>query len=89
MLAFSFGFMFLEFPRDLFHVLHLPRHRYLLSPVLSMFIIFFSALVLLLVWMVSFHVRFQIGVLSESLSTFRARESVFLLIGEMNHLVFL
>ena len=88
MLALSFGFRFLEFPRDLFHVLHLlPRQRHLLSPAFSMFIISFSlVLVLLLVRMVSFHVRFQIGVLSEPLSTFRAGESVFLLIGEMNHL---
>ena len=90
MLVLSFSFTFLEFPRDLFHVLPLlPHHRHLLSPAFSMFIISFwlvVLLVLLLVRMVSFHVRFQIGVLSEPLSTFRAWESVFLLVGEMNHL---
>ena len=36
--------------------------------------------------MVTFHVSFQIGVLSESLSTLGARESVFVLVREMNHL---
>ena len=36
--------------------------------------------------MVTFHVCLKIGLLSESLSTFRARESVFVLVWEMNHL---
>jgi len=39
--------------------------------------------------MVTFHVSLQIGVLSESFSTLGARESVFVLVREMNHLVFL
>jgi len=39
--------------------------------------------------MVTFHVCLKIGLLSESLSTFKARESVFVLVWEMNYLVFL
>ena len=83
----SNDFMFLEFPRDLLHMFHLSQRRHLLP--FSLFVIFFPALMLLLVQMmrmVAFHVSFKIGVLSESLSTFRARESVFVLVREMNHL---
>ena len=83
----SNNILFLEFLQDLSHMLHLSWHRHLLP--FSMFVIFLSSLLLLLVQlmrMVTFHVSFKIGVLSESLSAFRARESVFVLVREMNHL---
>lgn len=41
------------------------------------------------VLMVAFHVCFKIRLLGESFSTFRAGESVFVLVREMNNLVFL
>ena len=55
-------------------------------PFLSLMLLVQPVLLVLLVLMVAFHVCFKIRLLGESFSTFRAGESVFVLVREMNNL---
>ena len=55
-------------------------------PFLSLMLLVQPVLLVLMVLMVAFHVCFKIRLLGESLSTFRAGESVFVLVREMNNL---